>query len=171
MSLIERIAKFGDAKVWYDNMPIESLYTVGIAGEKFFRAIKDRGAIMGTVCPTCDLTYLPPMMYCERCFAELEEWVEVGTKGTVYTYTILGVSLEDSPLEEPELLALIKMEGIHGGLVHRLGEVLPERVEIGMAVEAVFKPQKEREGSILDIKYFKPSESPATIGLRSRGGD
>ena len=156
MSLIERITKVGDAQVWYDNMPVESVYTVGIAGERFLRAIKDQGAIMGTVCPTCNLTYLPPMMYCERCFAELEEWVEVGTKGTVYAYTILGVSLEEEPLEEPQILALIRMEGVHGGLVQRLGEVKPEDVEIGMAVEAVFKPQKQREGSILDIEYFKP---------------
>lgn len=156
MSLIERITKVGDAQVWYDNMPVESVYTVGIAGEKFLRAIKDQGAIMGTVCPTCNLTYLPPMMYCERCFAELEEWVEVGTKGTVYAYTILGVSLEEEPLEEPQILALIRMEGVHGGLVQRLGEVKPEDVEIGMAVEAIFKPQKQREGSILDIEYFKP---------------
>ncbi len=156
MSLIERMTSFGDAKVWYGNMPLESLYTVGIAGEKFLRAIKDQGVIMGSVCPACSRTYVPPMLYCEKCFTELEEWAEVGTRGTVYTYTVLGVSLEDKPLEEPEILALIKMEGVHGGLVHRLGEVKPEEVGIGMAVEAVFKPRKEREGSILDIKYFKP---------------
>jgi uncharacterized OB-fold protein len=156
MSLIERIAKLGDARVWYGEMPIESLYTVGIAGERFFRAIKDQGMITGTVCPVCDLIYVPPMMYCERCFAEAKEWVDVGTKGTVHTYTILGVSLEDTPLEEPEILALIKMDGIHGGLVHKLGEVDSEKVEIGMVVEAVLKPQEEREGSILDITYFKP---------------
>lgn len=156
MSLIERIGKVGDAKVWYGDMPLESLYTVGIAGERFFRTIKDKGVLTGAVCPTCDLVYVPPMLYCERCFAELEEWVEVSSKGTVYTYTLLGVSLEDKPLKEPEVLALVKLDGAHGGLVHRLGEVKPVEVEIGMTVEAVFKPKKEREGSILDIKYFKP---------------
>jgi len=156
MSLIDRIGTFADAKVWYDNIPLESEYTVGIAGEKFFRAIKDRGVIMGTVCPVCDLTYVPPSMYCERCFTELEEWVEVGTKGTVYTYTILTRSLDDQPLDEPEVLAFVELEGAHGGLVHRLGEVDLEDVEIGMEVEVVFKPQQEREGSILDITHFKP---------------
>jgi uncharacterized OB-fold protein len=30
-------------------------------------------------------------------------------------------------------------------------------VEIGMTVEAVFKPKEERVGSILDIQYFKPA--------------
>jgi uncharacterized OB-fold protein len=141
MSLIERITDVRDAKVWYDNIPIESQYTVGIAGEKFFRELKDQGVIMGTVCPNCNLTYLPPVMYCER---------------TVYTYTVLGVSLDGDPLEKPEILALVKMEGVHGGLVHRLGEVEPDEVEIGMAVEAVLKPARQRRGSILDIEFFKP---------------
>lgn len=156
MSLIDRIGTFADAKVWYDNIPLESEYTVGIAGEKFFRAIKDRGVIMGTVCPVCELTYVPPSMYCERCFTELEEWVEVSAKGTVYTYTIVTRSLDDQPLDEPEVLAFVELEDAHGGLVHRLGEVNLEDVEIGMEVEIVFKPQQEREGSILDIAYFKP---------------
>jgi uncharacterized OB-fold protein len=156
MSLIDRIGTFADAKVWYDNIPLESEYTVGIAGEKFFRAIKDRGVIMGTVCPVCEFTYVPPSLYCERCFTELEEWVEVRAKGSVYTYTILTRSLDDQPLDEPEVLAFVELEDAHGGLVHRLGEVNLEDVEIGMEVEIVFKPQQEREGSILDIAYFKP---------------
>jgi uncharacterized OB-fold protein len=156
MPLIERIGTFGDAKVWYDSMPLESEYTVGIAGEKFFRAIKDRGVILGTVCSTCGLTYVPPSMYCERCFAELEEWVEVPHRGWVYTYTILTRSLEDKPLSEPQVLALIELEGVHGGLVHKLGSVSLDEVEVGMEVEAVFKPEQERVGSILDIEYFRP---------------
>ena len=156
MSLIDRIGTLGDARVWYDNIPLESEYTVGVAGEKFFRTIKDRGVIMGTVCPVCDLTYVPPSMYCERCFAELDEWVEVGVKGTVYSYTILTRSLEDQPLDEPEVLAFVELEGVHGGIIHRLGEVKLEDVEIGLEVEAVFKPKQEREGSILDITHFKP---------------
>jgi uncharacterized OB-fold protein len=156
MSLIERIGTVGDAKVWYDNMPLESEYTVGIAGERFLRAIKDQGVLLGTVCPACDLTYVPPTMYCERCFGQLDEWVEVGTRGSVYTYTVLTRSLADTSLEQPEVLGLIQFDGAHGGIVHRLGEIDPADVEIGMTVEAVLKPQKEREGSILDIQYFKP---------------
>jgi uncharacterized OB-fold protein len=37
-----------------------------------------------------------------------------------------------------------------------MGEVAPEDVEIGMQVEAVFKPKNERSGSILDVEYFRP---------------
>ena len=32
----------------------------------------------------------------------------------------------------------------------------PEDIKIGMQVEAVFKDQRDREESILDIVYFKP---------------
>ena len=37
-----------------------------------------------------------------------------------------------------------------------LGEVDPNDVTVGMAVEAVWKHDDEREGSILDIAYFRP---------------
>ena len=42
------------------------------------------------------------------------------------------------------------------GLVHHLGEVRPKDVKIGMKVKAVWKAEKDREGNILDIKYFRP---------------
>jgi len=51
---------------------------------------------------------------------------------------------------------MIKIHGTDGGLVHKIGETSPKDVKIGMEVEAVFKPREEREGSINDIKYFKP---------------
>ena len=50
------------------------------------------------------------------------------------------------------------------GIMHLLGEVGDDintilgRVKIGMNVEAVWKPASEREGSITDIRYFRPTE-------------
>jgi hypothetical protein len=38
-----------------------------------------------------------------------------------------------------------------------LGDVDPQQVHIGMKVQAVWKPPAEREGSILDIKHFRPA--------------
>ena len=155
MSLLERIEKLEEAKVWPGSIPITSRYTVGIAGEKFFREIKDNARFLGTHCPNCDITYVPPRLYCERCLAKLDDWVEVEPRGTVHTYTVLHRALDGSPLEEPEILAFVELDGSDGGLVHRLGKVAPDEVEIGMRVEAVFKPETERKGSILDIEYFR----------------
>lgn len=155
MSLIERITRLDQVKAWYGNIPIESRYTSGLAGERFLRALKE-GEIMGAKCPQCELICLPPRIFCPYCFSPLEEWVKVGSQGAVETYTVLKVDLDGNPLEEPKIVALVNIGGAHGGLVHFLGEVELDELYIGLPVEAVFKPKKEREGSILDIRYFKP---------------
>jgi uncharacterized OB-fold protein len=140
---------------WQGELPVINRYSYGLAGEKFFRLIKDEAQIMGTHCPTCDHTYVPAAAFCERCLSKLDEWVDVGTIGDIVTYTFLHVDLDGSPLEKPEVIAFIRLGD--GGLVHHLGEIEPEQVEIGLLVEAVFKPKSKRIGSIQDIKYFKPA--------------
>jgi len=139
---------------WLGDLPVVNRYTYGLAGEKFFRTLKDEGRILGTYCPECNHTYVPATVFCERCLSKLEKWVDVGTSGEVVTYTFLNVSLDGSPLEKPEVIAFVRFAD--GGLIHHLGEVELDQVEIGMTVEAVLKPKSERVGSILDIQYFKP---------------
>ena len=156
MSILEKVDKLQHAIAWRGDMPISSRYTAGIAGEKFFREIKDNARILGTVCENCGLTYVPATMFCERCFAELDEWVEVANQGTVFTYTVLHRDLDEKPLDPPAILAYVKLQGSDGGLVHYLGEADPDAMYIGMEVEAVFEDAAERKGSILDIKYFRP---------------
>ena len=126
----------------------------GLAGERFFRAIKEDGKIFGTYCPRCDHTYVPATTFCERCLGELTDWVEVGTHGEVHTYTLLYNNYDGSQREEPLIVAFVKIGD--GGLIHQLDGIKPGEVEIGMQVRAIFKPKKDRQGSILDILHFKP---------------
>jgi uncharacterized OB-fold protein len=156
MAILEKVDKLDRAVAWRGDIPISSRYTAGIAGERFFRELKDNARIVGTVCSACDLVYVPATMFCERCFSELEEWVEVPSHGRVFTYTVLYRDLDEKTLDPPVVLAYVKLEGSTGGLVHYLGEVDPETVYIGLEVEAVFKDAAEREGSILDVKFFRP---------------
>jgi uncharacterized OB-fold protein len=152
MSLLERDPQAPIA--WLGDLPVTSRYTAGIAGEKFFRAIKDEGKILGTTCENCGITYVPGRTFCERCMAELDDWQDVGTTGEIYTFTLLYENLDGSHREEPLIVAFIRMAD--GGLIHQLGEVELEDINFDMPVEAVFKPKAEREGSILDIQYFRP---------------
>ncbi|MCI0519028.1 MAG: Zn-ribbon domain-containing OB-fold protein [Chloroflexi bacterium] len=152
MSLIMR--NHDAPAAWPGNLPVTNRYTFGLAGEKFFRKLKEEGRIYGTHCPACDHTYVPAAAFCERCLNELTEWVEVEPVGEIHTFTALFENYDGSRRETPELVAFVRLGD--GGLVHRLGEIGPEQVEIGMEVEAVFKPAEERSGSILDILYFKP---------------
>ncbi len=152
MTLLERHPLAPSA--WQGTLPVTNRYTLGLAGERFFRGIKENGRLLGTRCRRCDHIYVPAATFCERCLDELDEWIDVGTVGEVYTYTLLYTNYEGFQEPNPQIIAFIRFGD--GGLIHKLAFVEPDDVSIGMHVTAVFRPVAEREGSILDIAYFKP---------------
>lgn len=154
MASIEHIERNTDLKTWPGEFPVSHLYTAGVAGERFLRELKDSGRFLATRCAACDHTYLPPSLFCPRCFAALDEWKEVGPQGTVRAVTTAHCGLDDEPLETPDILALVQLDGADGLLLHRIGE--SEGVQIGARVEPVFLPAGERQGSVTDIRYFRP---------------
>ncbi|MDI6733326.1 MAG: Zn-ribbon domain-containing OB-fold protein [Planctomycetota bacterium] len=159
MALIERYQKTNEVGFWEGKIPMNYVYTCGRAGEKFFREIIN-GKIFGTKCAQCNITYVPPRIYCEKCFERLEDkYIDVGTKGKVHTFTQCYETFDGNKKETSSIVAMVKIDGTEGGFVHWIGEVDFKDVHIGMPVQAVFKPAKSREGNILDIKYFVPSGS------------
>jgi hypothetical protein len=151
---IERVDQLGQ---WPGEMPVSFLYTVGVAGERFLRELMENGRFLGSRCSDCRYTYLPPRLYCERCFAELTDWVEVGPRGTVEALTVAHVGLDGQPLAEPQTFALIRLDGADGLLIHRISAPAGQELELGATVEPVFHPRAARKGSILDIQHFKPT--------------
>lgn len=156
MALKERIGEVSKVKVWYGELPVESLYTAGIAGERFFRFLKEKGEITGTRCDGCGVVYVPGRIFCERCFNSLDKWVKVGPTGTLESWTVVYVGIDGKRLDQPILVGLIKLDGASTVLVQRLGQVKPEEVFIGMRLTPVIKPKSKREGAITDILYFQP---------------
>lgn len=155
---LDRITNPLHIRHWLGDMEADYIYTLGVAGERFLKEIKENGRIIGAKCPYCNVVYVPPRMYCEKCFGKLGEWIDVGTIGVIHTFTIATIDVDGKKLEKPVIYALIKFEGACGGLVHKIGETKPEKVKIGMRVEAIFKPSFERKASINDIRYFKPAK-------------
>jgi uncharacterized OB-fold protein len=84
-----------------------------------------------------------------------DSYAEVPAQGKVHTFTACYKRLDGTHADNPILLAMIRIDQTDGGLVHYLGEVKPDAVYVGMPVEGLFKPKKERVGSILDIAYFR----------------
>ena len=140
-----------------DELTAAYAWDAGVAVGGFLRGLEE-GRMLGRACPSCDRVLVPPRMFCERCFRPTTRWVELPGTGVVQTFSICHVSWDMRPLEEPEIPAVIAFDGSDGGLLHKLGEVRPEGVRIGMAVEPVWKPAAERAGSILDIVHFRPRE-------------
>lgn len=142
------------AGAWEGEIPVHYLYTYGLANEHFFRAIKDRGVFTATRCDSCDVTYVPPRIFCQRCMASIEKYFDVGSKGRIKTFTICHEDIAGRALPKPVVLAMIEIDGTNGGIVHRV-DADPKNVRIGMPVAAVFKNVPEREGRIEDILCFR----------------
>ena len=129
-------------------------WAVGKAGTRFFNELKENKKIMGTRCRQCGRVLVPPRIFCEECFVEDTEWVEVEPKGTLSTFGDSYFSTDGKRLKEPWMLGIVKLNGSDGGLIHFIGEARPEDMKIGMPMEIVFKDK--REGNIMDILYFRP---------------
>ena len=141
-----------------ERLDLSYAWDAGEAMGAFLEGMRD-GRIVATVCRQCERTLVPPRKFCERCFRPTDTWAEVQDTGVVETFSICHVRWDMVPLDPPEIPAVVRLDGSsEGGLLHMLGEVAPDSVTIGMAVEAVWKPLDERSGSILDIAYFRPRE-------------
>lgn len=148
-----------EGKVLYvrDRANAKYAWDEGIAIGRYLAELKE-GRIIGTKCRKCHRIVVPPRNFCEWCFKPMDEWVYLEDTGTVLTYSLCHVTWDVKRVEEPEISAIIEIDGASPGMgiMHRLGEVNPDEVKIGMRVKAVWKPPEEREGAITDIKYFKP---------------
>ena len=150
----DKPAKAQQAQHWRGDIPIHHQYTIGLAGQRFFSAMRDEKKLLASRCSKCGQAFLPPKIYCELCFEETSKWVPVLGPGHVKSFTMLHLSLDEEPLDEPTMVAFIEWDEIRGGLIHRLADIETSAVRTGMAVEPVWAD--ERAGSINDILYFRP---------------
>jgi uncharacterized OB-fold protein len=151
--MLEKVTNPEKVRVVKGAIPVRHTYTAGVAGDRFFRALRDEGKILGTPCSACGVVYVPGRMFCERCFAALTDWVPVGPGGTLESFTAVMIDLDRRPLDEPQWIGLVRLDGATTVLVHRLengGEAV-----MGARVEAVLEPKKRRTGSINDIRAFR----------------
>jgi len=155
MTFIEKTTDPRKLRRWDGDIEADYYYTSGLAGEKFFTELKNTGKLFATRCERCNLTYLPPRIYCERCLSELKDWKEVPLEGVVESFTAARIDEEGKELPEPQVWALIRFKGVHGGFVHRLAAP-PEKVKNRMRVKPKLKPQSDRTGEITDIETFEP---------------
>ena len=134
------------------DLPVGFRYTPGVANTAFFEALRDRGVLLGSRCDDCAVTYLPARIFCERCFAELTPSIECGPGGAVESFTVGHAGIDDEPLDRPDTVGLIRVDGADTVLMHRLIDM--ERPAIGARVTV--RLCADRSGSIRDIEGFAP---------------
>ena len=138
-------------------------WDTGIAIGKYLEGLK-QGKILGVRCPECHRTVVPPRAFCELCFRPINDWVELPDTGKINTYSVSYVNWDATRRQTPEVPAVIEIDGASPGIgiLHLMGEVgdtleeITARLKVGVTVQAVWKPAQEREGTITDIRYFRP---------------
>ncbi len=156
MPILEKLGQESQARHWTDSIPLEYHYTAGVAGEEFRRELKENGRFLVSKCAKCKTTYLPARLFCPTCFVETKDQFPTDKNGYVYSYTSVAKERSGNRLDQPTLVALVKFEGVKGGIVHKLDVNDPGKVTMGMKVRAILKNAPERTGSLTDILAFKP---------------
>lgn len=151
MPILEKITQPMQARHWTDSIPLEFHYTAGVAGEKFRLELKENGRFLVSKCAKCKTSYIPARMFCPSCFIEIKDTHVLDAPGYVYSYTTVNRNRNAEPADQITL-ALVKFEGVTGGIVHRVEN---SEVSFGMKVVPVLKSAGQRTGALTDIIMFK----------------
>lgn len=143
-----------------DEVQIDYHLAVGPTWSRFFEGLVQE-KIYGTKCPQCKRVLVPARSFCSRCFVDMPEWVEVSQEGVVEGWIFVNYEYFGMPVKPPFICAQIRLDGADGGFIHLIGgfdfkeiEDVTKKIQKGVRVKAEWNKQKA--GSIFDIKYFKP---------------
>jgi uncharacterized OB-fold protein len=109
------------------------------------RVLGIRGADGRVVCP--------PVEYDPSTGAPLTEMVEVGTEGTITSWSWVSQLREGQPLDRPHALAMIQLDGADTAMLHVVDAPGPDAVSTGARVR--IRWADERQGLINDIACFE----------------
>jgi uncharacterized OB-fold protein len=129
-------------------------------GEAIGRYLEElkQGRLIARRCGQCERVMIPPRMFCERCFRPTDDWIYVKDTGRIATFSLCYVSWDVRRLKQPQIPAVIEIDGASPGMgiLHVVKKIRPGKVHIGMAVQAVWKPKRQRIGGVTDIAYWEP---------------
>lgn len=98
---------------------------------------------------------VPPLGYSETDGVEGGEWVEVEPTGVVTAVARVFEPIDHlHPSDKPFAFVLVRLDGADTAMVHIVRDDL-EKLSVGSRVEAVWKDDDARVGSIRDIDSFR----------------
>lgn len=134
-------------------------YVAGDYKARYLRALKDK-KMLGSKCSKTGKVFVPPLTNSPESFAPADELVEVADRGTITTFCIVNIPVIGRSLEIPYVAASVALDGADISIFALIQEVKPDEVRMGMRVEAVWKPDGERQGDHEDILHFRPTGEP-----------
>jgi uncharacterized OB-fold protein len=104
-------------------------------------------------CNACGEHHFYPRPFCPRCWSEDVEWFEASGRATLYTWSVVHRNdLPPFPERIPYVAAIAELEE-GPRMMTNVVDCDFDRLEIGMALEAVFRPTSED----VTIVQFQPA--------------
>ncbi|WP_141013714.1 Zn-ribbon domain-containing OB-fold protein [Nocardioides sambongensis] len=145
---------------------VDYTYVAGVGRSVYLRGMAER-RFLARRCPGCGQVYFPAPQHCARCLQVLDPPFEIPGTGAVSTFCIVNLPFPGQLVEPPYVVAYINLDGTGNKLQHRVLEVAPGDVAVGMQVEPVWTDDDRLEPSLASVRYFRPAD-PA---LRDGGHD
>jgi uncharacterized OB-fold protein len=139
------------------NLPYH--YVAGDYRAQYLRALKDK-RILGSRCSATGKVFVPPIVNDPASMAPCDQLVEVADRGTVTTFCVVNIDVIGRNLKLPYVAASVALDGAAISIFALIYECDAAEARMGMRVEAVWKPDGEREGSHEDISHFRPTGEP-----------
>ena len=119
---------------------------------QYWEALREH-KLMLPKCQDCGKISFPPRTFCPACMSLDTQWTELSGRATVHTFSVVYQNGTPGFAEEvPYVVGYVTLdEGPQ--MMTNVIDVDPQKVEIGMKVEIVYKDVM----SDLTMPYFKPT--------------
>jgi uncharacterized OB-fold protein len=117
--------------------------------DREFWAGAHRGELRVQRCGACGLHQHYARLLCSHCGSLDVDWVTASGRGTVHSFTVVrqnGVPPFDERV--PFVVALVELEEAGARVLAAMPECPPDDAQIGMPVEAAFRPASDEFGFV-----------------------
>ena len=136
-------------------------HSAGPIVSEFYRRVQEEGRIAGRQCPQCGRVLVPPRSFCDRCYCDTAEWVNVASEGVVETFTVVYRKFNRLP-DPPYAIAYVRLDGADTAMLNYVrgldlsdSDGAVAALKPGLRVRVAFAPREQRQGSVSDF-WWEP---------------
>jgi uncharacterized OB-fold protein len=117
--------------------------------------------LLGTRCESCGEHFYPRRVICARCLSDKTADVELGPRGTLYSYTFVHMPLFGSTRAEHAAYGVGQIDLSQGPRVQFPLAGTQEEFRVGQTVETELETLREDAGRDVVIVRFRPVKDAA----------
>lgn len=116
---VERQVGPDDRPVYLWHVEMVQRYRHAVGSSNPFHLGLEEGVLRATRCVECGTSWFPPRRFCDTDLTETD-WYDLPGTGTVTAATRVHSPPPFGGIDPPYVLASIRLDGVEGGITHRL---------------------------------------------------